>query len=108
MFKYFNHWISLRDNQDVFEGWNSESEVIGNPVFKPVQKLKCVKQSLIAWTKEHSLLNSKNDCMVVKQNLKSIKACLDMDPMKGKLTNQEKEAMNNYYELAKIDEDNAR
>lgn len=88
------------------KGW--DLTVWGNPMYKVTCKLKGVKQSLIEWAKERDLHNPERKCAIVKESLELIQDDLIKDPTNVDLLQKEKEAMQHYYEVAKIEEECAR
>lgn len=84
------------------EGW--EILVFGSPMYQLIKKLKNVKQVLIKWSKESCLLNPSNNCILAKDILQPIQRKLGDDPLNVGFLNEEKNAMDAYYEATKNEE----
>lgn len=78
-----------------------------NPMFLLIQKMKWVKLNLISWIKDQRLSNPQKECALAKRIIQDIQECLIDDPTNANLLNKEKEAMKDYHEATRIEE-NAR
>lgn len=100
-FKYCKLWSRQEGYKEVVEeAWNSQ--VLGNPQFKTMGKLKAVKLALKDWK---SALSVETTVKIRQETLASIQSKIQEDPLNPSLAQLETEAVWDLQEAFKCEED---